>query len=34
MLGHSWSSKFSLDAVGDSGKVWCKASDGTKFEVR
>jgi len=34
VLGHSWSSKFSLDAVGDSGKVTCKASEATKFEVR
>lgn len=32
--GHPWSSKFSLDAVGDSGKVTCKAGDSTKFEVR
>ena len=31
--GHPWSSKFSLDAVGDSGKVTCKTNDGKKFEV-
>lgn len=30
--GHPWSSKFSLDAVGDSGKVTCKTNDGKKFE--
>ena len=32
--GHPWSHKFSLDAVGDSGKVTCKGSDSKKFEVR
>lgn len=32
--GHPWSSKFSLDAVGDSGKVTCKGSDSKRFEVR
>ncbi|KAL9969256.1 hypothetical protein ACROYT_G021452 [Oculina patagonica] len=30
--GQPWSSKFSLDAVGDSGKVTCKAGDSMKFE--
>ncbi|XP_068698299.1 intermembrane lipid transfer protein VPS13C-like isoform X1 [Montipora foliosa] len=32
LSGHQWSSKFSLDAIGDSGKVTCKTNDGKKFE--